>query len=205
MGQRTIMRGVTEWSIGFGTQLWLLWASIALDHRDEARERRKTDGGPPANNPELKASMIAISAAAFAVDGLAADVRQVGTAPQGLSDRRRRAVVVAATLAANFELGDRTNHWPSELKQLFQLRSASPGGGLAHPTTTFGEPVALPEIRTAPARTTYTVETAEWATRLMSDIAICCSADRLRRDASPELRDRVTGYRTYAAEFARRA
>ena len=55
-------------AIGFATQLWIQWAWIALDHRDEARALRERDDGPPANNPELQASMIAIVTAAFAID-----------------------------------------------------------------------------------------------------------------------------------------
>src|SRR5205823_1990390 len=65
-------------SIGFATQLWIQWAWIGLNHRDEARLSRAEGSGPPAGNAELQAAMVAISAAAFALDGLATDIVALG-------------------------------------------------------------------------------------------------------------------------------
>ena len=189
-------------SLGFATQLWLNWAWIALDHRDEARVAREADG-QPTNNPELQASMIAIVAASFAIDGFATSISELGLEPvlAGVT-KPPRATVIWEILRTNFDVNTKTQTWPPALKTLWRLRSSNPGGGLVHPKTDYGETVSISEpIPPSPARSTYTVENAALAVDLMRDIASSCTVATLRPSASDALRDRVQGYVTYVAEY----
>ena len=122
--------------------MWIQWGWIALEHRDEARVARERDGGPPVNTAELQAWMIAIVAAASAIDGFATIVGEAGIAmtPSGAG----RAVDVWETLRANFEVGAYTQTWPRALKQLWKLRSHGTEGGLVHPRTVPGEAAPFP-------------------------------------------------------------
>ena len=101
--------------------------------------------------------MISIAACAFAVDGLATDIRELGSTPAVLTPR---SIAVWETIRVNFDVSSKTQVWPPALKELWKLRGSRPGGGLAHPKTVAGEPVQLPEVSNAPARLTYTAETA---------------------------------------------
>src|SRR5260221_1272515 len=100
-------------AIGAATNLWIQWGWIALEHRDEARAARERDGGPPANNQELQASMISIAAAAFSIDGFATIVREHGAEPTLIpgAELPGRAGFVWETLRANFEVGAYTQTW----------------------------------------------------------------------------------------------
>ncbi len=198
-GRSSLSRPVI--GIGWGTEVWLNWAWIALDHRDEARTAREADG-TPTNNRELQASMISIVAAAFAIDGFAAVARELGIQPN-LEQNAPRATVIWETLRVNFEISSKTQTWPPELKRLWQLRSSKPAGGLAHPRTVFGKPVPLPGSEPSPARSTYTNETASWAVRLMADVVSTCSLEALKPGLDA-LRPRIQGYVTYVDEYATR-
>jgi hypothetical protein len=192
--------------IGFATQLWLNWAWIALDHRDDARVARKADG-EPANNPELQASMVAIVAASCAIDGFATATRELGRDPDlEAASKPSRATVIWETLRANFDVNAKTQTWPPALKVLWRLRSTNPGGGLVHPKTDYGEPAPLSGgIPPSPARSTYTVESAIWAVDLMRDTVSSCNVATLRQPAPAALRDRVQGYVAYVAQYDARA
>jgi hypothetical protein len=191
-------------ALGFVTNVWINWAWIALDHRDEARAARERDG-QPTNNPELAASMIAIVGAAFAIDGFASVVRTYGREPEFVvgADPPPRAAVIWETFRANFDVSSRTNTWPGELKRLWQLRSSRVDGGLVHPKLIHGDPVPLPETPPSWARETYTVETATWANELMADVVVSCGLDALKPGLD-ELRRWLFDYAPFAAEFAAR-
>jgi hypothetical protein len=190
-------------SIAAATEMWIQWTWIALEHRDNARTAHDRDGAPPASNAELQASMIAIVAAAFAIDGFATIVEEAGTSPSSADDWPGRAVDVWETLRANFNVGTHTQTWPRSLKELWKLRSH--GGGLAHPRTVAGEPAPFPPFVQAPARMTYTVDNASHSTALMVEIFTACSPGAVRPGLD-ELRRRVEGFTVagYIDEFARR-
>jgi hypothetical protein len=189
--------------IGWGTELWLNWAWIALDHRDGANTSRERDGGPPVNNPELQASMVSIVAVAFAIDGFATVARELGVKPSQV-DGVPRATVIWETLRVNFNVSSKTQTWPPALKKLWQLRSSNPGGGLAHPKTVFGQPVPLPRSEPSPARSTYTSEAATWAVQLMTEVVSICNLETLKPGLDG-LRPRIHGYVTYVDEYVRRS
>jgi hypothetical protein len=200
------MRKPVTLSIAGATELWIQWAWIALEHRDDARAARERDGGPPAGNPELQASMIAIVAAASAVDGFATRVEEAGIAPHPSEDGRGpgRAVEVWEKLRDNFTVDAHTQTWPRALKELWKLRSD--GGGLAHPRTLAGEPTPFPPYVQPPARMTYTADSAARSTALMVEIFVACSPSAVRPGLDV-LRQRVEDFTNagYVDEFARRA
>lgn len=186
-------------SLSTATVVWIQWAWIALDHRDEARAAAEA-GGRPTRQPELQASMISIAASAFAIDGFATVVREKGHPPEIDGEGKPpRANLIWESLRANFSVTAKTQTWPRELKRLLQLRSSGSGGGLAHPKNIPGEP-GEPSY----ARMTYTAETATWATHLMAEIVTACDLRSVKPDAPPALLDPITGYDSYAAEFADR-
>jgi hypothetical protein len=199
------MSGRLELSVSAATNLWIQWAWIALDHRDEAQAARERDGGPPANNPELQASMISIAAAAFAIDGFATIVREHGAEPTLNPGPKPpgRAVIVWETLRTNFDIGAHTQTWPRALKQLWLLRSGA-DGGLAHPRTVAAHPVPLPAYSQAPARMTYTIDKAAWSSSLMAEIVTACNSGTIRHGINHELVRLLEGLTTYIDEFTRR-
>jgi len=197
-----IVRGRPVVALGFGTSLWINWAWIVLEHRDDARLARE-EAGQPTQNRELQASMIAIDGAAFAIDGFAAGARDFVISPT-TRQRAARPTVVSETLAANFDVGTKSQAWLLGLRELWLLRANRIEGGLAHPKTVFGKPVALPATPgPSPARMTYTVERATWATSLMTEIVSTCDAAALRPGLDG-LADKVRGFSTYVAEFVGR-
>jgi hypothetical protein len=193
-------------SIGSATELWILWAWITLEHLDEARAARERDSGPPVNNAELQASMISIVAAASAIDGFATVVREAGVPPSLPADAEAgRGVVVWETLRANFQVRAHTQTWPAALKELWKLRSHGVDGGLVHPRTVPAEPAPFPPEVPAPARTTYTVESAKHATALMIEIITECNLGAVRPGLD-DLHRRVEGFTIagYVDDFARK-
>jgi hypothetical protein len=114
-------RTQTTLSIAAATELWIQWALIGLEHRDGARGARERDGGPAVNNTELQASMIAIVAAASAINGFATIAYEAGVAPTSQAGGAPgRAVVAWDTLRANFEVAAYTQTWPRALKELME-------------------------------------------------------------------------------------
>ena len=198
-----MIEGRSTVSIGLqvATNLWINWAWIALDHRDEAIAMRDRDG-PPAANPELQASMVSILASAVAIDGFTTAMSEAGSQPNA-SGSWGRATYVWETLRLNFDVGSKTQTWPIQLKELWVLRSHRVEGGLAHPKNVFGSLVVIPPGQAVShARSTYTAETSSRAARLLGEVVTTCNEDALRLGASAELRQAVFDVRTYVAEFA---
>lgn len=189
-------------ALSVATNLWINWAWIGLKHRDEAHSARDRDG-QPTGNPELQASMVSIVASAFAIDGFATVVAEVGIRPTHQATWGR-ATTIWETLRANFKVGSKTQSWPRELKHLWQLRSHPIDGGLAHPKNIFGSPTPLPGQAMSPARAVYTVESSTQTARLMGEIVAACNGEALRANASDALRQAVFDVSTYVAEFAAR-
>src|SRR6476620_93497 len=200
------MQRTFEISIGAATELWIQWAWIALDQRDSARVAHERAGGPPASNPELQAAMVSIVAAASAIDGFARVVRDAGAEPT-LSPTAKdpsRATYIWETLRANFKMAKPTQTWPRELKELWKLRSGV-DGGLVHPRTIAPEPEPFPPYLDAPARRTYTVQSATRSTAVMGEIFTTCTPEAVRPGLA-DLCQRVQGFTIagYIEEFARR-
>jgi hypothetical protein len=185
-------------ALGSATQLWIQWAWIALDHRDEGRASRERDTGPPADNPELQASMISIVAAAVAIDGFATVVREHGVKPAAHSgpEPLGQAVFIWEALRANLEVDAYTQTWPRALKELWQLRSERSTGGLARrPFRRGGRVQTLDSQLVAGAATHPRAASPGWTIRLdVGDelVAFCPECDE-REFGGPETAEPITG------------
>jgi hypothetical protein len=180
--------------IAVGTELWLIWADIAIDQADAAREARAvllaqiTAGEQPDLNIELRPALLAIAAVATSLDGFSVEVQNTGVQlnPPN-AEEPTRAHWIWETLRAGFDISPKTNTWPRDLKDLFRLRV----GGL-HPKTIFGKPVHHPVLpHVSATRAIYTTEAADAAVGLMRDIFETCRS--AARDEYPALMSRMSG------------
>ena len=180
--------------ITVGTELWLIWADIAIEQARAARAARaalmaQVDAGEqPDLNLELRPALLAIAAVATSLDGFAAEVEKTGVQINPPTAREpTRAHWIWETLRAGFDVNSKTNSWPRDLKDVFRLRV----GGL-HPKTVFGQPVHHPVLPNVPVtRAIYTTEAAYAALVLMRDIYETCRT--AVRPAYPALASRMSG------------
>lgn len=135
MGVR--IRALGEVRLTIATHLWLHWLRIGVEHaraaeaaRAELMQCRPEDtGSSPAIAAEMHASMVGVAAAAFAIDALYGEVKDLVSVPQETrdrwnnpDDRTARPSVIFETFKMGCKLGDRTREWPPRLKALFDLR-----------------------------------------------------------------------------------
>jgi hypothetical protein len=196
-------RAVVTADIASGSELWLIWAHIAIEHAEGARAARAeivkeaAAGSEPDLNTELYPALIAIAAAATSLDGFATEVKKCGIPIKTPRVQQpTRAHWIWETLRAGFDVGSKTNSWPRDIKELFGLRV----GGL-HPKTVFGQPVQHPVVPNVPeARATYTTEAADAAVALMRDVYRTCRTTV--RPAYPLLVSRISGFASAMAQVA---
>jgi hypothetical protein len=108
------------------------WFQIALEHERAALEARARavaaeDGSSEmgqAFDDELRAAMVAIAAAAFAIDALYVKVSgMLAPAEHPRFDEGvKRAGRIVETLKVALELGARAQHWQRAIPELFDLR-----------------------------------------------------------------------------------
>lgn len=112
-------------TISVKSNLWLNWAQIAIAHSREAREHRDQWKAGSLTNilPEMHASMVAITAVAFAIEALHDDVAPlVGRNPDARSGRGRQWAYVLAT----FRLATpAARNWQQEMEWLVSLRDTA--------------------------------------------------------------------------------
>jgi hypothetical protein len=127
--------------------LELTWFRIAVEHEHAALEARgraeaaiaRSEDVGPAFDDEMRSAMVAIAAAAFAVDATFVKVSDLLDAAQRPQIEQRLDRLVE-TLKAALQLGRRTQRWQTDIPALFRLRrqmvhfrgEATPG--LLHPT-----------------------------------------------------------------------
>lgn len=109
--------------------MWEIWLEIAERHaqhasdcelpRPDLEEPGESDELRVAGSGELEHSMLAITAAAFCIDGLYGSVRNYVRAP--ISNAARERVILEA-LKHGFRVGKRTGEWMIELDWLFEIR-----------------------------------------------------------------------------------
>jgi hypothetical protein len=178
------------------THFWIAWAKVAIDH--EAVARRERDAAEQVAQSESHqravylerewhAAMVAVCAAAFAVDALYGAVCDlVGILPEQPEERRGRRGQILETLKRGFIIGKVATAWNKELKWLLGLRDTA-----VH----FGEgsrdPVPHPlGMSTAPELANYSVENAERAVSFaLQMLDTCTRSPRLANTDSPEFRD----------------
>ena len=187
-------KGMLSGKADVSTELWLIWAHIAIEQAQIARAARATivrqvgAAQQPDLNTELHPALIAIAGAATSLDGFATEVEKTGIRIKTPSVQQpTRAHWIWETLRAGFTVNSKTNSWPRDIKELFRLRV----GGL-HPKTVSGQPVQHPVVPGVPAaRALYTTEAADAAVALMRDIYKTCRTSV--RPAYPALVSRMSG------------
>ncbi len=167
-----------------GTQTAIHWAQIAVSNAHAARRARQgladaqRRGSPLefALAAELHASLIAISAAAHAVEALFAELKPLvvtaDAAKRWKQNGTKRRGQIRETLRQGFRLVG--EHWGRDFDWLFDLRNAALDPGLAA-----GDPHAGSHplgIGAAPEFCEFTSEQAERAARLVVDVFRTCAA-----------------------------
>jgi len=191
--------------------LWIAWTEIALEQTQaasEARSRglpyRSTDQShlfAAALHDEMKASMVAIAAAACAIDAFLKKAVQKRiqvpdtTAEEWTTDGIGRMARFWKTLQLGFDVGeDKVQRWQTEFDWLYPTRNKAvhfeevQSGLLPHPSGT----------NTAPELVTYSLEEAERAVDLLIDVLKTCI-----QNPKPEQRQLVAYVTRFEVELAR--
>ena len=182
-----------------GTELWYIWGCMAVEHAIAARRARddllraRSDGRQLELEPELRASMIAITGAVTSLEGFEHRVKRTGlTVKEPAGPNPKRHERVWATLRSGFEVDSRASDWQKNIKALYAFRNAT-AGGLLHPTTVFApseeHPSGAVEGTVSLAYSVFTVERADWAVAVIRDIYGACRGSV--RPGHPDLEDLV--------------
>jgi hypothetical protein len=113
--------------------LWGQWGEIAVEREGMARaaraelvaQHRHGQEPAPAMLTELLASMVAISAAAHALDALYGQLVTPDIKMAGPRDDKRREAHIRECLKRRFDTGKRDLEWVSGFQRLFDLRDAA--------------------------------------------------------------------------------
>ena len=181
-------------TIGIGHHLWLSWLQIASDHARDAEQHRTRslkltragDEPGPARTREMQNAMVAISASAHAIDGLYGEVKPLISVPPTVQQawetaNASRHARLCDTFKAGCNLGNRTNQWPRQFKELYRhrdrlvhhaLRVEPPVPHPGDPLTYVGQDMA-----------DYTLESARRSVDLAYDVALTT----LRHPKAPDL------------------
>ncbi|MBJ7329161.1 MAG: hypothetical protein JHC95_04635 [Solirubrobacteraceae bacterium] len=178
--------------------MWMYWTRIAAEHASEAADLRLPDeqldgiadaiasGGPSPQtaaddglaNRSVRAAMVAIVAAAVAVDGFFGTMvsDEVGLKKKG-GPRAARYSVIVETLKMGFALGQEQRRLSAELKWLFKLRDRA-----VHHSSSRREVVVVRETdRTVlygpPETGLFTPENARRAVDVALDLILACLAN----------------------------
>jgi hypothetical protein len=167
-------------TVQIASNFWMKWLEIAAEHARIAREARARAEQAPAGSPEmgqafddeLKASLVAVTASAFAIDAWYIAVQPMIPTPQ-VGKKAGRDAWVIETLKAGFKLGPAAARWGSQIKPLYRLRD-----GVVHHTSIFSEgqphPTGLSNV--AKENAVYTAEEAVRAVDLAVDVMTHCLA-----------------------------
>jgi len=168
-------------SISVGTPIWLHWLRIAKEQT--ALARRGADTTPSPQSPgdvttetagsvtdEMYPAMVAIAAAAFALDGLYDQVRGLAP-PRPAKGRPKRQRLILETLKHAFAIGSYAQRWLVEFDWLDELRDPA-----VHPEHKTGPVVAHPSGwgNFAVEYTEYSADNAERAMALLQEVLRVC-------------------------------
>jgi hypothetical protein len=163
------------------TTFWMVWIEVALQHVEEARtahaaavELRKR--GEPVSGDELRSALVALSAAAFALDGFYSATLGLAQVPQSVRDawtrnQTARDARVIESLKHGFDIRSRVGDWTTELEWLFSLR-----GRAVHHTPEDEPPAYRPELDSgfSAEHVRYTAEAARRATAFAFEVISTC-------------------------------
>jgi hypothetical protein len=126
--------GITDdIQISISYALWGQWGEIAVEREGTARaaradlvaQHRHGQEPAPAMLTELLASMVAISAAAHALDALYGQLVTPDIKAAGPGDDKGREAHIRECLKRRFDTGKRDLEWVSRFRRLFDLRDAA--------------------------------------------------------------------------------
>ncbi len=168
-------------SISVGTPIWLHWLRIAKEQTARARHGANTAPSPPSAGDvttevagrvtdEMYPAMMAIAAAAFALDGLYDQVRGLAP-PRPAKGRPKRQRLILETLKHAFAIGSYAQSWLVEFDWLDELRDPA-----VHPEHKTGPVVAHPSGwgNFATEYTEYSANNAERALVLLQEVLRVC-------------------------------
>jgi len=164
------------------SHLWIWWAEIAIDQLRQARAFRaqaievRASGDESSRFAELigqetKAAMVAIAAAAHALDALFGAVREL--VPEAKTNRRWSTILETLKRTSVIKGSAGGGRWAREFEWLFDLRDSalhfqeSQAETVPHPTGT----------NTGPENVLYSLEPAERAVALLLEVLETCTAD----------------------------
>ena len=99
---------------------WMTWTRIAIEHEAQARKARRTRSTDP--NKEFEASVVAITAVAFALDALFAVAKAAGIPDQAGTGRGNRGRKVAEVLKRGTSDTRLASTWTRRMDALFAAR-----------------------------------------------------------------------------------
>ncbi len=183
--------------VGGTTHLWLLWSEIAIAQHHVAQNYRATaltarrdklDQGrlfSKALGQETRAAMVAVAAAAHAIDGFYGSSKRFITLPPNMTatwaaNGTKRSSRILETFKCGFALGSKGNTWPSEVRWLFDIRDAAVH--FEEQTQDFVPHPTGPE--TTCEHVTYSLESANRAVTLLLDVLSTCQANPRPQHAS---------------------
>jgi hypothetical protein len=112
-----VAKAVVSAETGVGTELWLIWAHIAIEQAQIARAARLAivsqvqAGQQPDLNTELHPALIAVTGVATSLDGFAKEVEKTGVPIKTPSVQQpTRAHWIWETLRAGFTVNSKTKH-----------------------------------------------------------------------------------------------
>ncbi len=168
-------------SILMSSALWIQWGSIAIDRERRARAARSQlvalhRHGQPYGDTlvvELDASIVAVSAAAHALDALYGQLITDAIRAAGPKGKGREAHI-RECLKRRFKTGRRDVAWVQEFDWLFKLRDAA-----VHAEVKLLPPVAHPSGigNSGQVSADYSAEAAMRAVDLLIDVLETCIAN----------------------------
>jgi hypothetical protein len=148
--------------------LWLEWVAVAHEH---AAEARKHAGPPELGSREFRGAMVAVTAAAFALDGLYGAVKPLLNPPASSAPRQRQILEV---LKLGFQLGSKAHEWLPEFDWLDDVRDPAVHHGEA-PQAQVSHP-EIDDLHIAVESRDFSAASAERAVALVLDVVRTCFA-----------------------------
>lgn len=153
---------------------WFQVAALHLRVAQEARKRAEAaeDGSSEmgeAFDDELRATMVVVAAAAFAIDALYVKLEELLDPAQRTRARSNRVGRIVETLKVALKLGKRTARWQRVIPELFDLRDE-----LVHFRAEDHPPQPHPTGKSHVSRESsfYTLEKATWALDLAHEVLV---------------------------------
>jgi hypothetical protein len=177
------------------TQLWYVWAEIAIDHEHQAwvargRELDALNDGAVLEiglEQEVRAALVAVTASTHAIDAYytaVADARRelkLASIAKGPGRREQILAVLAITFGVS---GNTRNRWQKELAAVYGMRNSA-----AHYRAEWGALVDHPiGIGTTPVAARYTAEGAQRSVDLALDIIAVTIESTASRPPAPAFR-----------------